>query len=541
MKIQPREILGLVATIRTLTPAQLVTIAHVSHISLRRSPDLYQFAEIALGDEAISHRLQHAPTQVLEALRSAKPMPSALVAAATELALAATYRDANGNQEVIPLQAVPALIADAQLEAEQPAEQVTVLSPTRAIQLADELVLELGRAPLPLTKNGHLAVADTKHLEERYGIGHPLIDAMCTVLVAAGLARRASTAMSLGSIPDNWASVDARVNTLRTAWMSSLPTALSKTVAAEPNLPIAEAVSKTYPIASPWRTEVSCRATVTAAALGSAGAPTLEPRLDEVTSVYIQPDGSVIAPGPLSVSARSAVQMFAQLDHLDDASTFRVTEQAIATAIHAGHTSTEITQAASTVSATEVPAAVTRLISETARKLAQITVTPVDGGTKIVASTTELADVLAHDRMLKEFQLRKDGTTLTTTFAFTPVYHALVERRYLPASVASKAREITEPAHTDLQLAAAKELLAGVANDNSIESELRLAIKLRIPLRLSMQLRNGNIQEFNIQPVNVANGRLAAVDPVAEVERTLPLNRITKLEFALESEGVPAR
>ena len=67
----------------------------------------------------------------------------------------------------------------------------------------------------------------------------------------------------------------------------------------------------------------------------------------------------------------------------------------------------------------------------------------------------------------------------------------------------------------------------GMDGINNLVRQIEFALKNRSKLLITATDRNGQAFEFLLEPKNLSNGRLRGIDTRAEIERTLPLERIT--------------
>jgi hypothetical protein len=74
--------------------------------------------------------------------------------------------------------------------------------------------------------------------------------------------------------------------------------------------------------------------------------------------------------------------------------------------------------------------------------------------------------------------------------------------------------------------------VAHSGDDEAMLRQIQLALKNKAHLQVSYLGKDGTLYDFLLEPVGVANGRLRARDRKADLERTLPLANITKLELA---------
>jgi hypothetical protein len=127
------------------------------------------------------------------------------------------------------------------------------------------------------------------------------------------------------------------------------------------------------------------------------------------------------------------------------------------------------------------------------------------------------------------------------------VYQSLREQGYLPVivdqagSVVSPRKLLSVSALADsganpLQvlinnLREADRRVGNQPDDHDITRQVQLAIKSKVTLLVYATDRLGNEVEFKIMPTALANGRLRGMDSRSDVERTLPLDRIVRVEL----------
>lgn len=567
--MQPDVILGLVTSLRQLSPEHLRDIATISEFSLRRMPDLYHVAEAALTPSALELRLTRLDARLLDIVANSVPTthgtpdttgtqgaPALSSEDCTALRnLAMTYL-VDGIDTVLPEAAARARTLPRTHLKQRP--KSVVLTPQRALQLTDELLLSLEDGPLPLSRAGTVSVASTRQLHDQFDVPSATIDALASLLTASGLVTSTAHALTLVTteVETRWlhTTAAARFNMLAAAWAASLPTALRAEIESPhtDDASLTDRVTTTYPLASTWRTRLVNRTVQTAAALGSAEtAPQPLASCPEIAEVIIQPDGSVIAPGLLAPAARRVVATFASVEHVDVATTFRIDSTAIATALsrRAGALDTGAIAAASTVlldditahTPTPPPDGLRRLIERTARQLSEITITERPGGsapgsgTQIKTATPALANELQSDRLLSECQLqRDDDTSISTVRPPHAIRNILVERRYLPAireqrQTPSNSVGAHDDSSVDEVLDRAHELIAHAEETNTLEGRLQLAMRYRFATSITVTGRRGDEHTWLVRPLSLAHGRLVAADDEAEVERTIPLDRILRV------------
>jgi hypothetical protein len=264
--------------------------------------------------------------------------------------------------------------------------------------------------------------------------------------------------------------------------------------------------------------------------------------------VYVQPDLSVVVPGPLAPRDEIELASLTVPEHIGVASTRRITEASIAEAFKRGTTPLEARAVFERVSLTGIPQPLDYLLGSLAERVGNILVGEYhgdDGRTRIIVSRSELADTLMVDRALQHLQLQRlDSTTLLSRLRADHVLAALADARYhasgpreehpepstratAPTDPQPPANALPEPIAELIErvyLAARSEPGTG-----DFTRRLELAIRDRTPVRVTAEARGQN-HTFLLLPVSLNAGRLRATDQSAGVERTLPVNLITAVE-----------
>lgn len=224
--------------------------------------------------------------------------------------------------------------------------------------------------------------------------------------------------------------------------------------------------------------------------------------------IYLQPDLSVIVPGPLAPADERALGEIADTEQLGVASTLRLSPGSLSRALRLGYGIGSIRDLLERLSLTGIPQPLDFLLSDLQR--APAAKRPED---------PRMAAWLDHvgARIDPEPGYPADGPRAG---AGAPVVDD-------PAAAAS------DPAA--LLLEAAVDRIHSAASANSGAGELthrlELAIRDRSPVRVTA---TGGPEErtFVLLPVSLASGRLRATDQAAGVERTLPVSAITAVEAA---------
>jgi hypothetical protein len=312
-------------------------------------------------------------------------------------------------------------------------------------------------------------------------------------------------------------------------------------------------------------------ADATRAALTRLGGLVLDDRLDEataalapelaepVTGVYVQPDQTIVAPGPLSGDDDAALRSFAQLEHRALASQYRLTQSSIERALLSGATISSIHDRLERLSLTGIPQPVAYLLESSAERFGRVRVRAhVDDHGRVTsrvrAESAQLFDTLRIDTALSSLALRvvpageqRDEAELASVTSPETALLTLVEARY-PAAMETVDGELRgglrrvtaepyEPEPNATLRSAAEALAEHAASAPPRDDEatwlrrrLELARRDRLELRPELALGDERTAELNVIPIAVTDQRLRARDTGAEVERTVPLRAIVAVE-----------
>ncbi|MBL3681277.1 hypothetical protein D3229_02810 [Leucobacter aridicollis] len=449
------------------------------------------------------------------------------------------------------------------------------------------LLRELERTPAKLNRNGDVASAWLRTAEDRLAIPHA--GELIVLLREAGLAH-ASDGLCLSAGGD-WlaASHDDRWIALARAAVELMPGELrGLLVGATAGSPLAPHVAE-FPAQFPLATEPTFAAIDRAAALwerigltvaghfsdvgiaalrGALAVPGQAPLLgfpDPAPGIYIQPDLSVVVPGPLGAADEAALAAIALPEQLGVASTLRISEGTLSEAFHRGLDGAAIRKLIDGLALTGIPQPVDYLITALSERAGSIVVSPYlneQWRTRVEFARPELRSTVLVDRRLAHLQLHEpdpqptdsfealttDAAVLYSRLRADHVLAALLDARY-PARgadglvAASEGREratgarmpaqATTPDASERRASATEALVERVlesASDGPTDTSrlITLAIRDRTRLEVSVEIR-GEARTFAIVPVSLAGGRMRALDETAGVERTLPLEAITAI------------
>ncbi|WP_010156179.1 helicase-associated domain-containing protein, partial [Leucobacter chromiiresistens] len=314
---------------------------------------------------------------------------------------------------------------------------------------------------------------------------------------------------------------------------------------------------------------------------------------ETAAGVYVQPDLSVVVPGPLPPRDEAVLVALARPEHIGVASTRRISEASIAGAYERGLTPATAREAFARISLTGIPQPLEYLLSSLGERVGGIVVSEHhgdEGRTRLAFARAELAATILVDRTLQHLQLHRTRASETELFSRLSPDHvlaALADARYHASSGAAALHEAEgaldappEAARTDepetepgadanadgapsnaprtgsgtapSSAAGAAASAAAPDRDHSPSPQealvdrvftaarsepgtgdftrrLELAIRDRSPVRVTAESR-GEVRTFTLLPVSVSAGRLRAADQSAGVERTLPITLITAVE-----------
>lgn len=512
-----------------------------------------------------------------------------------------------------------------------PDTSVWFTSALTAVGQAAECLRLLRDRPGKLNRSGSIAVATVKHLAEATAIEPDEVTLALAALLRADLIAALADDQLLiaASGSGSWlasAHVERWIALARAAALSMpAPLRAEWAAAARPSCDVralAAAVPEEYPLlpaadlaavadfarlAEYLGLTVAGRCTdIADALLARDGAGVADPRgagdadvvarvaaamPETAAGVYVQPDLSVVVPGPLPPRDEAVLVALARPEHIGVASTRRISEASIAGAYERGLTPATAREAFARISLTGIPQPLEYLLGSLGERIGGIVVSEHhgdEGRTRLAFARAELAATILVDRTLQHLQLHRTRASETELFSRLSPDHvlaALADARYHASSGAAALHEAEgaldappEAARTDEPEAArtdepgadavvapstgsgtASSDAAGAAasaadpdRDRSPSPQealvdrvftaarsepgtgdftrrLELAIRDRSPVRVTAESR-GEVRTFTLLPVSVSAGRLRAADQSAGVERTLPITLITAVE-----------
>lgn len=450
--------------------------------------------------------------------------------------------------------AVPA--AGQQLEAEPTPSATAPQSAIDETIKVSELVHRVAAAPIVLRSRSQLPAAVARELAAAVDGDPAQLEERLEPAMLAGLIDRRDGRLRATVDADAWLAspVPQRWAALARAWLDATPDAAA----------VAGEVRTQFPLAD--RAVLAVRERQHRQAerlgLGDRGAPTtlaadllrrpadaLEALAVHVppatASVYLQPDLSAVAPGPLEADVETRLRRIARIERAGIASHWRLTAQSIAAGLVAGEDVDGILAFLQEVSLTGLPQPVAYLVRDTAAKFGSLRVRSIDplaeGGARsqVRSDDEQLIRTIAVDRALVSAGPLQTGPhRVTFRLSAEESLAALLEQRY-PAVQEDEAGELVRrpveraprPVHERHRLVARLRDAGFEVGDEErawLERQLQGAIRERMPVRLTVTTATDPV-DVELVPLAVANGRLRARDANRDIERTLPLSAITKV------------
>ncbi|WP_424463084.1 helicase-associated domain-containing protein [Pseudoclavibacter helvolus] len=271
---------------------------------------------------------------------------------------------------------------------------------------------------------------------------------------------------------------------------------------------------------------------------------------EDVDGVYLQPDLSIIAPGPLTPADEQALQAVASLERRGLASSYRLSEASVTHALGTGLSISDVEATLSRLSLTGIPQPVEYLLREASNRHGRVRVRehPVRPGTIVTSDDPALMDALKVDAAVAPLGLRQSGEgALVSSASRDTVVLMLLDARY-PASAENAEGELVplrpretapprelRPSDTALRFAdalhdEATRLDAGDDAQTWVQRQLEIARRAKSEVRVRVDLGGGKETALRLVPMSVAAGRLRARDLAADVERTLPIRAILEVQ-----------
>lgn len=353
-----------------------------------------------------------------------------------------------------------------------------------AVGQAAECLRALTLRPARLNRNGTVAVAAIRALAESTRIDVTEIPEVLEALSSAGLTTHRSDARLLfvSARAPEWLSSNHRDRwiALASTTLSAMPIPLRTTLASSgSDLGAAvDGIAQRFPLLPSATVEAAARYALVAEHLGlSVRGRLSDPAQLLLTGdstaarqivvgempgfapgVYVQPDLSVVAPGPLLPSDEASLAALSRPEQIGVATSRRITDLTLAEAFDQGNAPEQTREFLERISLTGIPQPLDYLLKSLATRIGDLVVDEHhgDGGrTRIVVSRPELAETLLVDRALQHLQLHRpdtfdsafagsgahtsSGIELFSRLRAEHVLTALTDARYQPSSRAGQA------------------------------------------------------------------------------------------------------
>ncbi|HWM33841.1 MAG TPA: helicase-associated domain-containing protein [Pseudolysinimonas sp.] len=441
-----------------------------------------------------------------------------------------------------------------------------------------ELLYALREEPARRLSRGGIALPDGRRLAAAAGVETEELDLLLDIAARAGLADAgADWAPSVAATPWLASSRLERWSSLARGWLERLPEELHELLRQRAHAVwgqgLLDYLAWLYPAGGTWIRERAQQAAREAEQLGITGSSTpstpgaalllhgpeaataematLFPA--EVDKVYLQPDLTVIAPGPLAAGLDARLRRFAEAETRGLASSYRITAESVTRALVDGDSVEAIRDALSAISLTGIPQPLDYLLADTAARFGTLRAGTLDGpeefGAYVRSEDTALLDRLVVDPNLAALGLRRTGEhRVVSRFDIGVLFWALSDARYPVVAEDASGRVIAlrrerrsggvVAVGDDTAAILVQRVRAGAADEPEetgqawLARQLELAIRNRLTVRVLVRLPDGSESEYLLEPAGLASGRLRARDRRADIERTLPLASIVSVQPA---------
>jgi len=237
-----------------------------------------------------------------------------------------------------------------------------------------------------------------------------------------------------------------------------------------------------------------------------------------VAGVYLQPDLSVIVPGPLPPEDEAALSAVTETEQLGPAASLRLAPSALERAVRAGIGPGAIRALLERLSLTGIPQPLDYLLRDLDRRWGESDQAPAATGDttepETAASGHGTAAIRSEDQPDRDRPDQPSGTRADRESRLDPG----PGRAQLPAELAEMVERVLSADRS-------------TGTEGDLTRRLKLAIRERSTVRV-VAVAGDDEREFTLLPVSLQGGRLRATDQVAGVERTLPVSAITTVESA---------
>lgn len=533
----------LAGALQALTDDALDALVRSRHVP-QHVASYFDVAEQLLRPESVGAALEGVRADELRALAGGATTPRL---DALGLGVAGVAVDEARRQAVAAPAPEPVRADDATPPDDAPAAERAFAT----VLLVGEVVRAATDQPVQMLARGAVAMADARRLAETLATEADAVLDAVAIARAAGLLAARDAVLVASSTADAWleAPLPTRWLRLRDGWLAAIDWA-ERDVATAPG---SEPAAARFPLARAATLERLATAEGRATRLGirdgaatslaGDGADAVLAALvpSEIDRAYVQPDLSIVVPGPLEPALETRLRLVADLEQRGTASTYRMSLASLSRALAAGEDEASILELLGGISLTGVPQPVAYLVRDAAARFGSVRVLSLAEGPDRTAVRAEPALVaeLAVDLGLAPLRMREESPRrLVTRAEPSTVLGALRARRYPAALEDAEGRLLPPTRHVADVLAPTPtplvQRLRGSGFDVGGEERAWLERRLQVAARerVSVQVRvevGGEERELALLPLGVANGRLRARDLASDVERTLPVAAITHL------------
>ena len=441
-------------------------------------------------------------------------------------------------------------------------------------QAITELVLDVEQHPIRQIGKTGFGVADVKRLATHLRRNTTAVRGYYTFALQLRLVELMAERWWLSSHAQDFlaASVLERWSMLAKQWIASLGQVGARQLAAllqEPAQSLEAALRAVFPLADSALDDLLNLLLEQAQGIGFSvsGAPSqlllycldgkfsvaedvLQPHLPQLQhSLIVQADLSLIAPGPLDTATELMLRKFAFIEQVSVASTYRLSALSLSHGLECGLTTSQIREALTDLSSKTLPQPVEYLLREAETRFGRLTIFEGTGAERSILKSTDgiLLTEILNDSRLRPFAFYAlSAGSLASRFEAEVVYFGLRDFGYVPVRLDSNSDVISPqnkaswgrdlaPSGEDPMLTLIGSLRMADArvgaqpDDHDLTRQIQLAIKNKAQLNVTLTDRAGAEVEFKVLPTALANGRLRGLDKRADIERTLPLERIVRV------------
>lgn len=267
-----------------------------------------------------------------------------------------------------------------------------------------------------------------------------------------------------------------------------------------------------------------------------------------VDRVYVQPDLSIIAPGPLLSALDRQLREFSHVEKNDVASSYRLSSDSLNRGLAAGVEADHIRALLTEISLSGIPQPVDYLLSETAARFGKIRVRELDRAhlpfaSEVRSEDSHMLELLLVDQAVSALGLERSGPgVLRSRASAVSAFWTLNDAKY-PVALESESGQIVRITRVHKTVSGSQisadpvaamwtritSATAEPAGTAWLIRQIEAAIRSKTPLNVVVGLPDGSELSYLIEAIGLANGRLRARDRKADVERTLPLSAIRLL------------